>query len=119
MRSGVVLLTETFSVGVGRDAVVECGLHNFPGSKHFALPVVLRGPGTVDLNGIDGCDSAAAGPAARRGITPKGAGAFGSGRAARDGRGAPTAAPRTASRRTISFAVCTFAFELARPLWRV
>lgn len=37
---GPVLLTNTHSVGVVRDAVVEWGTRRFPGTEHFSLPVV-------------------------------------------------------------------------------
>src|SRR5215469_6375856 len=50
---GPVLLTNTHSVGVVRDAVVEWGMRNFPDSANFSLPVVGE---TWDgqLNDIDG-----------------------------------------------------------------
>ena len=50
---GPVLLTNTHSVGVVRDAVVEWGARNFPGRGSFSLPVVAE---TWDggLNDIDG-----------------------------------------------------------------
>jgi D-aminopeptidase len=50
---GPVLLTNTHSVGVVRDAVVEWGVTRFPGTSHFSLPVVAE---TWDgaLNDING-----------------------------------------------------------------
>ena len=50
---GPVLLTNTHSVGVVRDAAVEWGARNFPGRGSFSLPVVAE---TWDggLNDIDG-----------------------------------------------------------------
>jgi L-aminopeptidase/D-esterase-like protein len=50
---GPILLTNTHSVGVVRDAVVEWGTKKFPGTEHFSLPVVAE---TWDgqLNDIDG-----------------------------------------------------------------
>jgi D-aminopeptidase len=50
---GPVLLTNTHSVGVVRDAVVEWGARNSPGRGSFSLPVVAE---TWDgrLNDIDG-----------------------------------------------------------------
>jgi D-aminopeptidase len=50
---GPILLTNTHSVGVVRDAVVEWGAKKFPGTEHFSLPVVAE---TWDgqLNDIDG-----------------------------------------------------------------
>ena len=50
---GPVLLTNTHSVGVVRDAAVEWGARNFPGMGSFSLPVVAE---TWDggLNDIDG-----------------------------------------------------------------
>jgi D-aminopeptidase len=37
---GPVLLTNTHSVGVVHDAVIEWGTRKFPGTEHFSLPVV-------------------------------------------------------------------------------
>ena len=50
---GPVLFTNTHSVGVVRDAVVEWGVTRFPGTSHFSLPVVAE---TWDgaLNDING-----------------------------------------------------------------
>jgi L-aminopeptidase/D-esterase-like protein len=50
---GPIVLTNTFSVGTARDAVVEWGTKNFPASEHFSLPVVAE---TYDarLNDIAG-----------------------------------------------------------------
>lgn len=50
---GPVLLTNTHSVGVTRDAVVEWGTRKFPGTGNFSLPVVAE---TWDgqLNDING-----------------------------------------------------------------
>jgi D-aminopeptidase len=50
---GPVLLTNTHSVGVVLDAVVEWGVARFPGTSHFSLPVVAE---TWDgaLNDING-----------------------------------------------------------------
>lgn len=50
---GPVLLTNTHSVGIVRDAVVEWGVTRFPGTSHFSLPVVAE---TWDgaLNDING-----------------------------------------------------------------
>jgi D-aminopeptidase len=50
---GPVLLTNTHSVGVVRDAVVEWGTRKFPNTEHFSLPVVAE---TWDgqLNDING-----------------------------------------------------------------
>ncbi|HEY0790399.1 MAG TPA: P1 family peptidase [Chthoniobacterales bacterium] len=50
---GPVLLTNTHSVGVVRDAVIEWGVKRFPGTDHFSLPVVAE---TWDgqLNDING-----------------------------------------------------------------
>src|SRR6201997_1141924 len=50
---GPILLTNTHSVGVVRDAVVEWGTRKFPGTEYFSLPVVAE---TWDgqLNDIDG-----------------------------------------------------------------
>jgi D-aminopeptidase len=50
---GPVLLTNTHSVGVVRDAVVEWGITRFPGTSHFSLPVVAE---TLDgaLNDVNG-----------------------------------------------------------------
>ena len=39
---GPILLTNTHSVGVVRDAVVEWGTKKFPGTEHFSLPVVAE-----------------------------------------------------------------------------
>jgi D-aminopeptidase len=50
---GPVLLTNTHSVGVVHDAVIEWGTRKFPGTEHFSLPVVAE---TWDgaLNDING-----------------------------------------------------------------
>jgi D-aminopeptidase len=50
---GPVLLTNTHSVGLVRDAVVEWGTRKFPNTEHFSLPVVAE---TWDgqLNDING-----------------------------------------------------------------
>jgi len=50
---GPILLTNTHSVGIVRDAVVEWGVTRFPGTSHFSLPVVAE---TWDgfLNDING-----------------------------------------------------------------
>jgi D-aminopeptidase len=50
---GPVLLTNTHSVGVARDAVVEWGTRKFPDTEYFSLPVVAE---TWDgqLNDING-----------------------------------------------------------------
>src|ERR1700724_1891838 len=50
---GPVLLTNTHSVGVTRDAVVEWGTKKFPGTENFSLPVVA-GPWDGELNDING-----------------------------------------------------------------
>ena len=50
---GPILLTNTYSVGVVHDAVIEWGTKRFPGTGYFALPVVAE---TWDgiLNDING-----------------------------------------------------------------
>jgi D-aminopeptidase len=50
---GPVLLTNTHSVGVVRDAVVEWGTRRFPDSANFSLPVVGE-TWDGELNDIDG-----------------------------------------------------------------
>jgi D-aminopeptidase len=50
---GPVLLTNTHSVGVARDAVVEWGTRKFPDSVNFSLPVVGE-TWDGELNDIDG-----------------------------------------------------------------
>jgi D-aminopeptidase len=50
---GPVLLTNTHSVGVVRDAVVEWGTRKFPDSANFSLPVVGE-TWDGELNDIDG-----------------------------------------------------------------
>ena len=50
---GPVLLTNTHSVGVARDAVVEWGTRKFPDSANFSLPVVGE-TWDGELNDIDG-----------------------------------------------------------------
>jgi D-aminopeptidase len=50
---GPVLLTNTHSVGVARDAVVEWGMRKFPDSGNFSLPVVGE-TWDGELNDIDG-----------------------------------------------------------------
>ena len=51
---GPVLLTNTHSVGVVRDAVVEWGARKFPGRGSFSLPVVAEtwDGGLNDINGF-------------------------------------------------------------------
>jgi D-aminopeptidase len=51
---GPVLLTNTHSVGVVRDAVIEWGLRKFPGTGDFSLPVVGEtwDGGLNDINGF-------------------------------------------------------------------
>jgi D-aminopeptidase len=53
LLEGPVLLTNTHSVGVVRDAVVEWGVRKFPGSVHFSLPVVGE-TWDGELNDING-----------------------------------------------------------------
>jgi L-aminopeptidase/D-esterase-like protein len=48
-----VLLTNTHSVGVTRDAVVEWGTRKFPDTEHFSLPVVAE-TWDGELNDING-----------------------------------------------------------------
>jgi L-aminopeptidase/D-esterase-like protein len=50
---GPVLLTNTHSVGVVRDAVIEWGTKKFPGSETFSLPVVSE-TWDGELNDING-----------------------------------------------------------------
>jgi len=50
---GPVLLTNTHSVGVTRDAVVEWGTRKFPDTENFSLPVVAE-TWDGELNDIDG-----------------------------------------------------------------
>jgi L-aminopeptidase/D-esterase-like protein len=50
---GPVLLTNTHSVGVVRDAVIEWGTRKFPGSETFSLPVVSE-TWDGELNDING-----------------------------------------------------------------
>jgi L-aminopeptidase/D-esterase-like protein len=50
---GPVLLTNTHSVGVTRDAVVEWGTRKYPDTEHFSLPVVAE-TWDGDLNDING-----------------------------------------------------------------
>jgi L-aminopeptidase/D-esterase-like protein len=50
---GPVLLTNTHSVGVVRDAVVEWGTRKFPDTSHFSLPVVAE-TWDGELNDING-----------------------------------------------------------------
>ena len=50
---GPVLLTNTYSVGVVRDAVIEWGTRKFPGTEHFSLPVVGE-TWDGELNDING-----------------------------------------------------------------
>jgi len=50
---GPVLLTNTHSVGVVRDAVIEWGTRKFPGSESFSLPVVSE-TWDGELNDING-----------------------------------------------------------------
>ena len=50
---GPVLLTNTHSVGVVRDAVVEWGTRKFPDTEHFSLPVVAE-TWDGELNDING-----------------------------------------------------------------
>src|SRR6201996_8487659 len=50
---GPILLTNTHSVGVTRDAVVEWGTRRFPDSEHFSLPVVAE-TWDGELNDING-----------------------------------------------------------------
>src|SRR5580700_3564571 len=50
---GPVLLTNTHSVGVTRDAVVEWGTRRFPDTEHFSLPVVAE-TWDGELNDING-----------------------------------------------------------------
>ena len=50
---GPVLLTNTHSVGVTRDAVVEWGTRKFPDTEHFSLPVVAE-TWDGELNDING-----------------------------------------------------------------
>jgi D-aminopeptidase len=51
---GPVLLTNTYSVGVVRDAVIEWGTSKFPGTGDFSLPVVAEtwDGGLNDINGF-------------------------------------------------------------------
>jgi D-aminopeptidase len=71
---GPILLTNTHSVGVVRDAVVEWGTKKFPGTGYFSLPVVAE-TWDGELNDINGfhvarehvfyaLDSARSGPVA-------------------------------------------------------
>jgi D-aminopeptidase len=71
---GPILLTNTHSVGVVRDAVVEWGTKKFPGTGYFSLPVVAE-TWDGELNDINGfhvtkehvffaLDNARAGPVA-------------------------------------------------------
>ena len=50
---GPILLTNTHSVGVARDAVVEWGTRKFPETEHFSLPVVAE-TWDGELNDING-----------------------------------------------------------------
>jgi D-aminopeptidase len=50
---GPILLTNTHSVGVVRDAVVEWGTKKFPGTRYFSLPVVAE-TWDGELNDING-----------------------------------------------------------------
>jgi D-aminopeptidase len=50
---GPVLLTNTHSVGVTRDAVVEWGTRKFPDTEHFSLPIVAE-TWDGELNDING-----------------------------------------------------------------
>jgi D-aminopeptidase len=50
---GPVLLTNTHSIGVTRDAVVEWGTRKFPDTEHFSLPVVAE-TWDGELNDING-----------------------------------------------------------------
>src|SRR6202051_650313 len=50
---GPILLTNTHSVGVTRDAVVEWGIRKFPDTEHFSLPVVAE-TWDGELNDING-----------------------------------------------------------------
>jgi D-aminopeptidase len=50
---GPVLLTNTYSVGVTRDAVVEWGTRKFPDTANFSLPVVAE-TWDGELNDING-----------------------------------------------------------------
>ena len=50
---GPVLLTNTLSVGITRDAVVEWGTRKFPDTQNFSLPVVAE-TWDGELNDIDG-----------------------------------------------------------------
>jgi D-aminopeptidase len=50
---GPILLTNTHSVGVTRDAVVEWGIRRFPDTEHFSLPVVAE-TWDGELNDING-----------------------------------------------------------------
>jgi D-aminopeptidase len=50
---GPILLTNTHSVGVTRDAVVEWGVRKFPDTEHFSLPVVAE-TWDGELNDING-----------------------------------------------------------------
>jgi D-aminopeptidase len=50
---GPILLTNTHSVGVTRDAVVEWGTRKFPETEHFSLPVVAE-TWDGELNDING-----------------------------------------------------------------
>ena len=71
---GPVLLTNTHSVGVVRDAVIEWGQKKFPGTENYSLPVVGETwDGELnDINGFhvkkedvfDALDQAAGGPVA-------------------------------------------------------
>ena len=71
---GPILLTNTHSIGVVRDAVVEWGTRKFPGTGYFSLPVVAE-TWDGELNDINGfhitkehvfyaLDNARAGPVA-------------------------------------------------------
>jgi D-aminopeptidase len=50
---GPILLTNTHSVGIVRDAVVEWGTKKFPGTEYFSLPVVAE-TWDGELNDING-----------------------------------------------------------------
>ncbi len=50
---GPILLTNTHSVGVTRDAVVEWGIRKFPDTENFSLPVVAE-TWDGELNDING-----------------------------------------------------------------
>ena len=50
---GPILLTNTHSVGVTRDSVVEWGVRKFPDTEHFSLPVVAE-TWDGELNDING-----------------------------------------------------------------